>query len=120
MNIKKVIVLTAEIAVPLIKTALMLIVLGIIALLAIPTFSRSVAKDVLSPAAITALCQESKSCTSGRMIEKAGPNGWKPVFLLVRAASDTSQFDKSLMLARASYLQSYFLKYGHYELKVTK
>jgi hypothetical protein len=122
MNIKKAIVLTAEIAVPLIKTALMLIVLSIIALLAIPTFSRSVAKDVLSPAAITALCQESKTCVSGRMFEKANPNGWKPAFLIVRADSDRSEFRKQELLDRASYVQRYFLKYGnyHYEFRVIK
>lgn len=120
MNIQKAIVRTAEIAVPLIKTALMLIVLGIIAMLAISTFSRSVAKDVLSPAAIAALCQKSKSCISGHMMEKAGPNGWKPVFLLLREASDKSPFDRSQMLEHASYVQRYFLKHGHIELKVTK
>lgn len=120
MNIQKAIVRTAEIAVPLIKTALMLIVLSIIAMLAIPTFSRSVAKDVLSPAAITTLCQQSNSCVSGRMIEKTGPNGWKPVFQLVRAESDKSEFRRQELLDRASYAQRYFLAYGHYEFKVGK
>lgn len=122
MNIKKTIVLTAEIAAPLIKIALMLIVLGIIAMLAIPTFSRSVAKDVLTPAAMAVLCQESKSCVSGRMVERATPTGWKPAFLIVRADSDRAEFRRQELLDRASYVQRYFLKYGqyHYEFKVIK
>lgn len=122
MNIKKITVVTAELTMMLLRVTTMLFLLYVIALLAISVFSKRIAKDIFNPAAVTSLCQQSGACMSGhlRTFDKADPNGWKPVFVLVRTEGDKAEFRKRELLDKASFMQRYFLKYARFEFRVTK